>query len=88
MVLKFKEAVCSILALEGGGLSWKAFSIDKSQKRVVSALTMKEAGETRNMMEESARITHGKIESISKLNACEFDILWLPGGYGIVSSFR
>ena len=81
------ETICSILALEGGGFSWKAFSMDKLQKKVISALSMKEMNEKRNMMEESARITHGKIEDISKLEVNEFDVLWLPGGYGMVCSF-
>ena len=38
-------------------------------------------------MEEAGRITHGKISDITKLNEKDFDILWFPGGYGVVSSF-
>jgi enhancing lycopene biosynthesis protein 2 len=81
------ETICSMLAIEKGGFPWQAFSADRGQKKVVSAITNKETSDQRNMMEESARITHGKIEDIKSLKVEDFDILWLPGGYGMVSSF-
>lgn len=84
---EIQEAVCSILAIEERGFTWKAFSLDEHKKRVVSALTMKEVNEKRNMMAEAARITHGQINNIKNLKADDFDVLWFPGGYGVVTSF-
>ena len=40
------------------------------------------AGESRNVLVESARIARGDIKSLEELDATEFDALILPGGFG------
>ena len=82
-----QEAVCSLLAIESEKMSWEAFSLDEDQTSVISAVSLEQVSQKRNMMEESARITHGKIKNIEQIDSDEFDAIWFPGGYGVVSSF-
>jgi len=49
---------------------------------VVNHLTHKETGETRNVLEESARIARGKVQSLEKLNPNDFAAIVMPGGFG------
>jgi enhancing lycopene biosynthesis protein 2 len=82
-----QEAVCSLLAIEGSKMSFEAFSLNEYQQRVFSATKLRKIDQKRNMIDESARITHGNIQDIKNLDPSQFDVLWFPGGYGIVSSF-
>lgn len=40
----------------------------------------------RNSLEESARISRGKIQDLSELNPSQFDGVVFPGGYGVVKN--
>ena len=39
-------------------------------------------GDKRNVMEESARISRGKVEELQKLSPKSFDAIFFPGGFG------
>ena len=39
-------------------------------------------GETRNVLQEAARIARGNISDIAQISASDFDALILPGGFG------
>ncbi len=82
-----QESVCSILAIEQAGFLWEGFSLDENQRVVKSSFTSKPVDQTRNMLSESSRITHGNIKPIDQLEDKEFDVLWFPGGLGVVTSF-
>ncbi len=82
-----QESVCSILAIEQVGFSWEGFSLDENQAIVKIGLDSKPIDQSRNMLSESSRITHGNIKPIEQLDPSKFDVLWFPGGFGVVTSF-
>ncbi len=43
--------------------------------------------ESRNILVESARIARGKISPIEDLHARDFDMLFMPGGFGAAKNF-
>lgn len=38
--------------------------------------------QTRNVLEESARIARGDVKPLTELKAADFDALYIPGGFG------
>ncbi|MFK8139235.1 MAG: isoprenoid biosynthesis glyoxalase ElbB [Bdellovibrionales bacterium] len=75
------EAVSSLVALSKEGAKYQVFAPDIDLKEV-NHQTSEETGQTRNVLLESARISRGNVENISKLNVDKFDALVLPGGFG------
>ena len=75
------EAVSLVIGLSmaGAEASFFAPSIDFSAKNF---LTGQSTGEKRNILQESARISRGKIQDLSQLNCSDFEGLALPGGFG------
>jgi enhancing lycopene biosynthesis protein 2 len=82
-----QESVCSILAIEEAGFTWRAFALDENQQTVISHSSQNKIPTNRNMMAEAGRLTHGKIDTLDHLRIEEFDIIWFPGGFGVASSF-
>lgn len=82
-----QESVCSILAIEEAGFTWRAFALDEDQQRVISHSNQSIINTKRNMMAEAGRLTHGKIDNLDNLQLEEFDVIWFPGGFGVASSF-
>lgn len=77
------EAVLTLLALDRAGAEAVCMAPDKPQMHVVNHLTGQvTAGETRNVLVESARIARGKIHDIKSVKATDLDALVLPGGFG------
>jgi len=77
------EATLTMLSLDRRGVTIKAFAPDKPQMHVVDHLkTEPQEGQTRNVLEESSRITRGEIEPLSAFNADDVDALIFPGGFG------
>ncbi|WP_096703847.1 isoprenoid biosynthesis glyoxalase ElbB [Magnetospirillum sp. 15-1] len=77
------EAVLTLLAIDRHGGSYQCFAPDRAQMHVINHLTGQEAaGESRNVLVESARIARGNIKSLADFNAAEVDALILPGGFG------
>ncbi|MCD6034586.1 MAG: isoprenoid biosynthesis protein [Rickettsiales bacterium] len=80
---EIRESVITLLALDRAGAEVSIFAPDVNQMHVVNHLTGKEMpGESRNVLEEAARIARGKISPLAKASAKDFDALVLPGGYG------
>lgn len=75
------EAVSTLIALSELGADYKVFSISKEFK-ANNFLTGQPTDETRNILNESARISRGDITELSKLNVEEFDGVAFPGGFG------
>lgn len=80
------EAVCTLLALDLAGVKYECFAPNISQAQVINHLTHEPKNETRNVLEEAARIARGKIRDIKKANANEFDAAIFPGGFGAASN--
>lgn len=77
------EAVAVLYHLSRLGATARCFAPDKDQMHVVDHRTGQPvAGETRNVLTESARIARGAIQPLSELHAREFDAVVLPGGFG------
>ena len=77
------EAVITLLAIDRAGAEAVCMAPDMAQMHVVNHLTGEvAAGETRNVLVESARIARGKIRNIKDVQADELDALIFPGGFG------
>lgn len=80
------ESVLSLLAIEQNGASWHCFAPDIDQFHVINHAAGQEMGDTRNVLQESARIARGNIQAISALNPDDYDALLLPGGFGVAKN--
>jgi enhancing lycopene biosynthesis protein 2 len=76
------EAVLTLLALDKHGATAVCMAPNVEQTVVVNHRTAKPAEDTRNVLDESARIARGKIQDVAKVKASDVDALILPGGYG------
>ncbi|ORJ60243.1 isoprenoid biosynthesis glyoxalase ElbB [Geothermobacter hydrogeniphilus] len=77
------EAVITLLALDRQGVEAICMAPDIDQMHVVNHLTGEEAaGESRNVLVESARIARGDIKDIATVKAADIDALIFPGGFG------
>lgn len=77
------EAVLTLLYLDKAGATVECFAPDKPQLHVVNHLTQEEAaGESRNVLVESARIARGEVKPLAQLKMDDFDSIVLPGGFG------
>lgn len=80
---EIQEAVLTLLALEKRGVQLSWFAPDQPQAQVVDHLTGQPvAGESRNVLRESARIVRGEVRPLTELDMAEYDGLVLPGGFG------
>ncbi|SFN52091.1 isoprenoid biosynthesis glyoxalase ElbB [Xenorhabdus japonica] len=80
------ESVLTMLSLSRLGAEVSFFSPDEAQHYVINHLNGEEKKESRHIMEESARITRGNIQPLSKVNIDELDALIIPGGFGVVKN--
>lgn len=77
------ESVLSLFHLEKGGASWQAFAPDAPQWAVCEHFGGEaQPGETRNQLQEAARITRGRVRPLAEARAADFDALLMPGGSG------
>lgn len=80
---EIQEAVIALLAIDRQGAEAVICAPNGPQMHVVNHLTGEvEAGATRNVLVESARIARGKIRDLAQVKAEELDALMLPGGFG------
>ncbi|KXF82515.1 isoprenoid biosynthesis glyoxalase ElbB [Enterovibrio coralii] len=80
------ESVLSLLAIEQSGASWHCFAPDVEQHHVINHRAGEESTETRNVLDEAARIARGNIQPLTALNPADFDALLLPGGFGVAKN--
>lgn len=86
---EIQEAVFTLLAIEQNGAEAVCFAPDKDQAHVVNHITGEEMeGQTRNVLEESARIARGNVKSINKTSIDDFDALVIPGGFGAAKNLN
>ena len=84
---EIQESVLTLLAIEEINAEAVCISIDKPQHHVINHISGKEMKESRNILIESARITRGKIKSISDVQPSDIDALVIPGGFGSAKNF-
>ncbi|SKA49469.1 Enhancing lycopene biosynthesis protein 2 [Enterovibrio nigricans DSM 22720] len=80
------ESVLSLLAIEQSGATWHCFAPDVAQHHVINHRAGEESTETRNVLDEAARIARGNIQPLANLNPADFDALLLPGGFGVAKN--
>lgn len=80
------EAVSVLLAIDKMGMSYQCFAPDIVQYHVINHLTGQVEKETRNVLVESARIARGNIKKIGLFDPSDFDILIIPGGFGVAKN--
>jgi enhancing lycopene biosynthesis protein 2 len=76
------ESVLTLLALDRAGATAVCMAPNIEQAGVVNHRTGKPSEDTRNVLDEAARIARGKIVDIAKVSAAELDAVILPGGFG------
>jgi enhancing lycopene biosynthesis protein 2 len=81
------EAVLTLLEIESLGYEAVCIGVDAPQHHVVNHLTGQEQAQTRNMLEEAARIARGQIREISTVVPADLDALVIPGGFGSAKNF-
>lgn len=76
------EAVSTLIALSDLGAEYQVFAPSQEFK-ANNFLTGQPSGETRNIMQESARIARGNVKDLNELKTSDFDGLAIPGGFGV-----
>ncbi|MBD2810096.1 isoprenoid biosynthesis glyoxalase ElbB [Xenorhabdus sp. Vera] len=80
------ESVLTMLSLSRLGAEVSFFSPDDVQHHVINHVNGEVKQESRRIMEESARITRGNIQSLSKVDINALDALIIPGGFGVAKN--
>lgn len=81
------EAVLTLLEIESLGYEAICIGVDAPQHHVINHLNGQEQAQTRNMLEEAARIARGQIREISTVVPADLDALVIPGGFGSAKNF-
>ncbi|KAA3607333.1 MAG: isoprenoid biosynthesis protein ElbB [Planctomycetota bacterium] len=77
------ESVLTLLNLVEAGATPVCLAPDEEQWAVCDHFSGEaREGESRNMLQESARIARGEVQTLASANAGELDALILPGGSG------
>jgi len=77
------ESVITLLTLDRAGAEVSCFAPNREQLDVVDHRSgVAAAGESRNVLAESARIARGEIRDVAEARAEDFDAVILPGGFG------
>lgn len=79
---EIQEAVFTLLALDEAGAKYQCCAPDIAQRDVINHLTGEPTGETRNVLQEAARIARGNIVPLSEIKAEDYAGVMLPGGFG------
>lgn len=82
---EIREAVLSLLYLDQQGAEFAIFAPD-IEFDAVNHMTHQPMNSKRNVMIEAARIARGEIEPLSKLKQSDFDVLVIPGGFGVAKN--
>lgn len=83
---EIREAILTLLALDKRDAEIVMMAPDKKQHHVVDHLTGNEVKESRNVLEEAARIARGKIQKIEEVDPSSLDAVMMPGGYGVAKN--
>jgi len=76
------EAVSLLIALDKRGAQIECFAPDAPQADVVDHAAKTSEANSRNMLNEAARIARSRIQPLSQADASQLDALVIPGGFG------
>lgn len=83
---EISEAVLSLLVLDQQGVEVKCFAPDINITQVINHKTKEITKEKRNALVEAARIARGEIYDLREAKAEDFNMLIVPGGYGVAKN--
>lgn len=83
---EISETVLSLLVLDQQGVEVKCFAPDIHITQVINHKTKEITKEKRNALVEAARIARGEIYDLKEAKAEDFDMLIVPGGYGVAKN--
>lgn len=83
---EISETVLSLLVLDQQGVEVKCFAPDINITQVINHKTKEITEEKRNILVEAARIARGEIYDLKEAKAEDFDMLIVPGGYGVAKN--
>ncbi|MDD9331651.1 MAG: isoprenoid biosynthesis glyoxalase ElbB [Wolbachia sp.] len=81
-----REAILSLLTLDQQEVEIKCFAPDINISQVMNHKTKEGTKEKRNVLVEAARIARGDIYDLKEAKAEDFDMLVVPGGYGVAKN--
>ena len=76
------ESVLTLLKLDQAGAEIIAIAPDMPQLKVVDHAKGEDKTETRNVLEEAARISRGNVKNAAEVKSADLDALIIPGGFG------
>ena len=80
------EATLALLAIKQAGGEYQCFAPNIEQHHVLDHISGNEINEKRNVLVESARIARGEVLNLKQFNASDFDVLIIPGGFGVAKN--
>ena len=83
---EIRESVLSLLYLDQAGVEASIFAPNSEQSDVIDHAKQSAVDEKRNIFVESARIARSKISDLAELDASAFDMLVIPGGFGVAKN--
>jgi enhancing lycopene biosynthesis protein 2 len=84
---EIQESVFTVLSLCQNQMEYICISPNINQHHVINHLNGEEITQTRNVLEESARIVRGHITSLEKVDYNQLSSLVIPGGFGSAKNF-
>nr|NQU90452.1 isoprenoid biosynthesis glyoxalase ElbB [Bacteroidota bacterium] len=83
---EIQEATLTLLSIMRHGGSYEIFAPNINQHHVIDHTKGEAVNETRNVLTESARIARGNIKSLDQYDEVNFDLLIIPGGFGVAKN--
>lgn len=80
------EATLTLYFLDRAGAQAVCMAPNIAQHHVINHFSGALSDETRNVLEESARIARGNIRDLATVSADQLDALILPGGFGVAKN--
>jgi putative intracellular protease/amidase len=83
---EIREAVFALLALDEHHAHAAVHGPQRGRRCTSSTTSPAQAGGTRNVLTESARVARGDIRDLASVQAEELDALVFPGGFGVAKN--
>ncbi|MFZ4126021.1 MAG: isoprenoid biosynthesis glyoxalase ElbB [Rickettsiales bacterium] len=83
---EIRESVLALLALDQQGADVQIFAPDIAQMHVVDHVAKSPVDGVRNVLQEAARIARSNIMPLASLDMQSFDLLVIPGGFGVAKN--
>ncbi|MFV9838418.1 MAG: isoprenoid biosynthesis glyoxalase ElbB [Aaplasma endosymbiont of Hyalomma asiaticum] len=84
---EINESVLSLLELDRMGVQAVCCACDAEQIDVINHRTKEKEQGKRRILDESARISRGRVEDVQSISPSNFDMLLLPGGLGVAKNY-